>query len=174
MNTLEAIAKRVSVRNYKPEQITEDELQAILKAGCAAPVAMAQYETLRITVVQDPVMLKKIYDDATEHVFKAMNVRKNFDFGAPTLILISSAPVLRPGMQYTNSGCVVENMAIAATALGIGSVVLAGAPFALAENEALQRELGIPEGFVPVLGIALGYAAEEVPAKEHSITIDRI
>ena len=174
MNTLEAIAKRVSVRNYKPEQITEEELQAILKAGCAAPVAMAQYETLHITVVQNSVMLKKIYDDATEHVFKAMNVRKNFDFGAPTLILISSAPVLRPGMQYTNSGCVIENMAIAATAMGIGSVVLAGAPFALAENEALQRELGIPEGFVPVLGIALGYCAEEIPAKEHTIAINRI
>lgn len=174
MNTLEAIAKRVSVRNYKPEQLTEEQLQTILKAGCAAPVAMAQYETLRITVVQNPVMLKKIYDDATEHVFKTMNVRKNFDFGAPTLILISSAPVLRPGMQYTNAGCVVENMAIAATALGIGSVVLAGAPFALAENAALQRELGIPEGFVPVLGAAFGYADGEVPPAEHTITVNRV
>ena len=33
MNTLEAIAKRRSTRNYKPEQIPEDALQAILKAG---------------------------------------------------------------------------------------------------------------------------------------------
>ena len=174
MNALEAITKRVSVRSYKPEQITEEELQTILQAGCAAPIAMAQYETLHITVVQNPQMLKKIYDNATEHVFKVMNVRKNFDFGAPTLILISSAPVLRPGMQYTNSGCVIENMAIAATELGIGSVVLAGAPFALAENEALQRELCIPEGFVPVLGIALGYSAGEEPAKQHTIAITRI
>lgn len=38
MNTLEAIAKRVSVRAYRPEQIPEETLQAILKAGMAAPV----------------------------------------------------------------------------------------------------------------------------------------
>lgn len=174
MNTLEAIAKRTSVRSYKPEQITEEELKQILKAGCAAPVAMAQYETLHITVVQDSKMLKKIYDNATEHVFKVMNVRKNFDFGAPTLVLISSAPVLRPGMQYTNSGCVVENMVIAATELGIASVVLAGAPFALQENTQLQKELGIPEGYVPVLGAAFGYGTEEVSPTEHTITMNRV
>ena len=174
MNTLEAIAKRTSVRAYKPQQITEEELQALLKAGFAAPVAMAQYETLHITVVQDPAMLKKVYDNATEHVLRTMNVQKNFDFGAPTLILVSSGKVLREGMQFTNSGCVIENMAIAATAMGIGSVVLAGAPFALQENAELQKQLGIPEGFVPVLGAAFGYGAEDVPPAEHTITVNRV
>lgn len=174
MNTLEAIAKRTSVRSYRPEQITEEELQAILKAGCAAPVASAQYETLHITVVQDPVMLKKVYDHQQDYVFQKLNIREQTDFGAPTLILVSSAPVKRPGMQYTNSGCVVENMVIAATSLGIASVVLAGAPFALAENAALMKELRIPEGFVPVLGAAFGYGAEEVAPTEHTIAINHI
>ena len=174
MNALEAIAKRTSVRSYKAEQITEEELQEILKAGCAAPIASAQYDTLHITVVQNPVLLKKVYEHQAEYVFQKLNIRDVTDFGAPTLILVSSAPVKRPGMQFTNSGCVVENMAIAATALGIGSVVLAGAPFALQENLPLQKELGIPEGFVPVLGIALGYSAEEVLPTEHTIAVNRV
>ena len=174
MNALEAIAKRVSTRAYKPEQISEEELQAILDAGCAAPVASAQYETLHITVVQDPVLLKKVYAHQKEYVLNQLNISMETDFGAPTLILVSSATVKRPGMQYTNSGCVVENMVIAATSLGIASVVLAGAPFALAENPQLQKELGIPEGFVPVLGAALGYGAEDVPAIKHTIAINRI
>jgi len=174
MNTLEAIAKRTSVRSYKPEQITEEELQAILKAGCAAPVASAQYETLHITVVQDPVLRKKVYDHQAEYVLQKLNIRDITDFGAPTLILVSSAPVKRPGMQFTNSGCVIENMVIAATAMGIASVVLAGAPFALQENAPLQKELGIPEGFVPVLGAAFGYGAEEVAPTEHTIAVNRV
>lgn len=174
MNTLEAIAKRTSIRKYKPEQITEEELEAILKAGFAAPIASAQYDTLHITVVQDPVLLQKVYDHQADYVLNTLNVRQVTDFGAPTLILVSSAPVKRPGMQFTNSGCVVENMVIAATALGIASVVLAGAPFALAENEQLQRELGIPKGFVPVLGAAIGYGAEDAVPKKHSITVNRV
>ena len=53
MNTLEAIAKRKSTRNYTPEQIPEEALAVILKAGFAAPVAMAKYDSLHITVVQN-------------------------------------------------------------------------------------------------------------------------
>jgi nitroreductase len=174
MNTLEAIAKRTSVRSYKPEQISEEELQAIIKAGCAAPVASAQYETLHITVVQDAALRKKVYNHQAEYVFAKLGIRQETDFGAPTLILVSSAPVKRPGMQFTNSGCVIENMVIAATDLGIASVVLAGAPFALQENAELQKELGIPEGFVPVLGAAFGYGAEDVPPAEHTITVNRV
>lgn len=174
MNTLEAIAKRVSVRNYKPEQITEEELGAILKAGCAAPIASAQYETLHITVVQDAVLRKKVYEHQKAYVLQKLGILEETDFGAPTLILVSSAPVKRPGMQFTNSGCVIENMVIVATDLGIASVVLAGAPFALQENAELQKQLGIPEGFVPVLGAAFGYGAEDVPPAEHTITVNRV
>ena len=38
MNTLEAIAKRRSTRSYESEQISEEALAAIIKAGCAAPI----------------------------------------------------------------------------------------------------------------------------------------
>ena len=68
MNTLEAIAKRKSTRNYTPEQIPEEALEVILKAGFAAPVAMAKYDSLHITVVQTQQLLDKI-NQATEEVF---------------------------------------------------------------------------------------------------------
>ena len=60
MNTLEAIAKRKSTRSYRPEQLPEETLQAILKAGCAAPVAMARYDSLHITVVQTQTLLDRV------------------------------------------------------------------------------------------------------------------
>ena len=93
MNTLEAIAKRKSTRNYKPEQIPEDALQAILKAGIAAPVAMAKYDSLHITVVQNPEILAKINAATADMLFKVMGVRKRILAQRP---LFSCPPFLRP------------------------------------------------------------------------------
>lgn len=174
MNTLEAIAKRKSTRAFTSRQIPEEALQAILKAGCAAPVAMAQYEALYITVVQDKELLKKYFDNAAEVVFQQTGTCKIMYYGEPTTVIVSSAQPLRPGMDFTNAGCIIENMVLAATDLGIDSVVLAGAPSALALNMELQKELGIPEGFKPILGASFGYGTEETPVKEHTITINRI
>ena len=174
MNTLESIFKRVSTRAYTTQQIPEEALQTILDAGCAAPVAMAQYEALRITVVQNRELIKKIQDTGAEMMFKMTGMRKNMDYGEQTMIIISSMPPLRPGMEFTNAGCIIENMVLAATDLGIDSVVLAGAPSALALNEQLQRELNIPEGFKPILGASFGYSAEPTPAKKHTISINRV
>lgn len=174
MNTLEAIAKRKSTRNYKPEQIPEEALQTILKAASAAPVAMAKYDSLHITVVQTPELLTKINIATADMMEKAFGFRKNPDFGAKTLIFVSSTEVHRPGTDHANAGIVMENMILAATALGIDSVILGGAPSAVANDPELMKELGIPEGFRPLLGCFLGYGAEDTPVKEHSIAVNRV
>ena len=174
MNTLEAIAKRKSTRNYQPKQIPEDALQTILQAGCAAPVAMAKYDSLHITVVQKQELLDRINNLTAEMMEKAFGMRKNTDFGAKTLIFVSSTPVHRQGFEYINAGIVMENMVLAATDLGIDSVILGGAPAAVAQDAELVKALGIPDGFAPLLGVFLGYGAEETPVKQHTIAINRV
>ena len=174
MNTLEAIATRKSTRSYQPKQIPEDVLQTILKAGCAAPVAMAKYDSLHITVVQKQELLDSINALTADAMEKAFGMRKNTDFGAKTLIFVSSTPVHRMGFEYINAGIVMENMVLAATDLGIDSVILGGAPAAVAQDADLVKALGIPDGFSPLLGVFLGYGTEETPAKEHTIAINRV
>ena len=174
MNTLEAIAKRKSTRNYKPEQIPEDILQTILKAGCAAPVAMARYDSLHITVVQSQDLLDRINIATAEAISKALGVRENTDFGAKTLVFVSSTPIHRAGTEHANVGIVMENMVLAATDLGIDSVILGAAPAAVAQDPQLMKDLKIPEGYKPLLGVFLGYGVEEAPVKEHSIAISRV
>ena len=174
MNTLEAIAKRKSTRNYTPEQIPEEALAVILKAGFAAPVAMAKYDSLHITVVQNQQLLDKINQATEEVFFRLLGERRNMDFGAKTLLFVSSKEVHRPGTDHANAGIVMENMVLAATALGIDSVILGGAPAAVAGDPELMKALGIPEGFRPLLGCFLGYGAEETPVKEHHISVNRV
>ena len=50
--TLETIKNRRSCRAYKPEQITNEELDAVLEAGTYAASAMGR-QSAKIVVVQD-------------------------------------------------------------------------------------------------------------------------
>ena len=54
-----ALAQRRSIRSYKPEQITDDELKTVLEAGTWAPTGMGRQDPW-IVAVQNPELLKKI------------------------------------------------------------------------------------------------------------------
>ena len=175
MNTLEAIAKRKSTRSYTSAPVSEEALNAVLQAGFAAPVAMARYDSLHITVIQNEAVIRQINDMTAEMFVRRMGVKKNTDFGARTLLLVSTATEgLPPEMAYANVGIVVENMVLAATDLGLDTVILGGAPRMIATDEALMGELGIPAGFTPILGACLGYATTDEPPKEHRIAVNRV
>ena len=49
---LKAIYNRRSIRKYKPEQISREELEAVLKAGVCAPTGMNRQSPI-ILVLQD-------------------------------------------------------------------------------------------------------------------------
>ena len=175
MNTLEAIAKRRSTRAYRSEQISGEELSAILAAADASPIAMAKYETLHITVVQDGQIIKRINDLTSEMFSRMAGKKRDTDYGAKTMIFVSaSGEGLPPEMTYANVGIVVENMVLAATDLGVDSVILGGAPRVMANDASLMRDLGIPEGFTPVLGAAFGYAVTEEAPKVHGFAKNRV
>ena len=46
--TLETIKSRRSCRAYKPEQITDEELNAVLEAGTYAASAMGRFPAMQI------------------------------------------------------------------------------------------------------------------------------
>lgn len=174
MNTLEAIAKRTSIRAYRPDQIPEEALQAILKAGMAAPVGSGAYNSLHITVVQDAALLNEIAVATNEMIFKMLGRKMDKNFGAPTMIIVSSKPAIMPGIEYANVSTVLENMALAATDQGIDNIIWAGAAQAVAQSEELSGKVGIPDGFKPVLCASFGYAVNPADAKEHRISVNRV
>ena len=59
METFDAIEKRSSIRGYKDEQISDDELQKVLSVANKAPNAGPYY----VTVIQDKDLLKEINDN---------------------------------------------------------------------------------------------------------------
>lgn len=156
MNTLEAIRERYSCRNYQEGQISEEHLKTILQAAYEAPNADADYEHMMLTVIQS----KEALEDITVLYQKAVgNEKANPLYGAPTFIVLSTLVPENDPVGYSNAGCVIENMALAATELGLSSVYIYGIfdDFRLRGNQVLKAYLSLPDDLEPISGIAIGY-----------------
>jgi nitroreductase len=163
-NTLRIIKQRRSIRSYKPEQIQEEELQAVVEAGLYAPNAGDQ--AWHFTVVQDRGLLDRLNRAAkevarqipVEHM-QALGSMDKFDclHGAPTLIIVSGDE--RTPEPEADCAAATQNMLLAAESMGLGScwiffVLLA---FGSPQGAELRKELGIPEGYKPYCSAVFGH-----------------
>lgn len=161
MSTQEIITTRRSVRSYTPEQLTEEQLQTVLNAAYAAPVAGTLYKTMRLTVIQNAGTLDKI-----KAAYREGGVKADMLFGAPTLILISGKKDFDDTALFANLGCIIENIQLSAWDMGLGTVFNWAAGTILPEQPELLKELGIPEDFKPLAGVVIGHPAKTVPHRE--------
>lgn len=164
MTVQEAINVRKSVRSYTGEAVTEEELKAILMAGQSAPIGMAKYDTIHLTVITNPELLAEIDKTAAEFFGKP---DLHPLYGAPTLIVVSSNA--QDNVASANVAMLIHGMALTAVELGVGHVDIYGATAALAMNADLVAKLNLPAGFVPLGSLAIGksddtYTAKEIPA----------
>lgn len=164
MNTLDALFSRKSIRTYNGENISDEQLNIILKAAWASPVGRALFETLHITVISNKEYLSK-WEDYCEK----MTAHRPF-YGAPTVILVSSlipsTDLKSVNVNFSNAAILVQDMAIAATELNIGSCHIWGAVRLLNDNEDLLKELNLPEGMIPCCAIILGQTDEKYTLKD--------
>ena len=172
MNTLDAIKARHSTRGFSDRQISDADLDAILFAGGQAAVGGADFKSLKLYAVQDPALLNDI-DEASAKRRPGSHPL----YGAPTLVVLASKQSILPDIEFTNAGCVIQNMMIAATDLGVDSIYLWMSMYGINENPELMERLGFPEGFTCVGTMALGYEAKEFPklrADEQRIEVSYI
>ena len=81
--TLETIKKRRSCRAYKPEQITDEELNAVLEAGTYAASAMGR-QSAKIVVVQDAATRAQL----TRMNAAVMGTNNDPMYAAPTILVV--------------------------------------------------------------------------------------
>ena len=159
--TLQVLKERRSIRKYKPEQITGQELDAILEAGLWAASAK-NLQTPVMVVVQDRETIARM---AVLNA-RIMGAPEGTDpfFGAPTVVV-----VLADGEQANwlqDGSLVMGNLMTAAAATGIGScwVNRAKELFDMTEGKELLRQWGLPETMRGVGNCVLGYADGPAPA----------
>ncbi len=146
--------------------ISEEELNNIVKCGLFAPSAKNK-QNWHFTVITNKDKIEEINQLALEGMAK-LGMEKEEDFHvfyhAPVVIVISSKI---EGYSEVNAGCVVENMAIAANSMGIGSCIIGQTRYMYhqADKADINRVLKIPENYEHDISICLGYPDEEAEAK---------
>ena len=159
MDTFTNLYSRRSIRSYTGESLSEAELAAVLKSAYAAPVGRAKYDSLHLTVIEDAAYLAR-WEAAVGEA--AGNPDAHPFYGAPMVILVSSVVPEAPldNVAYSNAAILVQNMALAAVELGLGSCHIWGAVRTLNTRPDLLAELPLPEGMQPCCAIILGKTAE--------------
>lgn len=169
---LEAIAKRSSTRAYTTEKLTEEEVEVLVKAGLEAPTARNEQE-IHISVVdgEHPVLA-----EIDEEKRKILNIKEgenvpDFYYHAPTVLMLSG----KKDFSWTSvdAGICVENIAIAAEALGLGSVIIGIISGAMqGEKKAhFAKVLQFPDNYEFVVAIAVGH--KDVEKEPHEIDVQK-
>ena len=150
---MDIIEKRKSIRSYKPQDVSEEDLNYVLEAFRKAPSAK-NLQPWKLIVVKDR---KKINDLAI-----ACN-NQTFLTQAPVLIVACALEDEAYGKMggYMNSfpvdiGIALEHLILAATERGLGTCWIG------AFNEKMVKDvLDIPDNVRVVALTPLGYPAEE-------------
>lgn len=168
--TLRIIKQRRSIRDYKDEQIKDEELHAVLEAGLYAPYAWDQ--SRHFTVIQNKELLDRL-NNAAKEAAKQMDLEHlrelgnnegfNCLYGAPTLIIVSGNEQV-PIPLEADCAAATQNLLLAAESMGLGScwiffVLLA---FDSTRSIELRKELKIPDGYKPYYSVVLGYKNTEI------------
>ena len=157
---LESMKTRRSIRKYKPDQVTDEQLDAILEAGLYAASGMNN---------QKPVMIA-VRDKETRDLLSRMNAAimgAAIDpfYGAPCVIVVLSDPEKFTWVE--DGSLVLGNLMEAAHALGLGSCWIHRAKemFDSPEGKALLKKWGLPETLRGIGNCIIGYADDAPAAK---------
>ena len=153
---LKAIRERRSIRRFKPEQVTDEELKTILEARTWAPTGHGSQDPW-IVAVQNEALRKRL----TQLNAQIMGVSSDPYYGAPTLVLVFASKDNEN--NYRDGSLVLGNMMLAAHSIGRASCWInrEDKMFETTEGKQIMKELNLPDGLMGVGALSLGYAASQ-------------
>lgn len=168
--TIKNLIERRSCRRYKDEQIKDEELALILKAGEYAPTGMG-LQSPKMIVLQN----KEIIQGLSKINAKVMGKDIDPFYSAPTVIVVLADKTKHTYIE--DGSLVLGNLMNAANSLGIGSCWInrAKEEFETVEGKELLKEWNVSEDYVGIGHCILGYPEgtllEPKPRKDDYITI---
>jgi nitroreductase len=152
----ELIEKRYSVRAYKPDAVSEVDLEKVLHAARLAPTAANRqpFELIVIHTAGREAELGQIY-------------KQEWFVQAPIVICacgcMANTWIRSDGKSYNDVDVAIamDHLILAAANLGLGTCWIGAF-----DPEAARKVLGLPEGVEPVAFTPLGYPADNPRPKK--------
>lgn len=157
MDIQEAILNRRSIRKYKDQKISSQDINTMLKAAMYAPSAM-NTQAWHFIVIED----KNILLNTLQSIPYAEMLKQST---AAILVCGDSSIEKNESWLLQNCSAVTQNILLSAFGLGIGScwIGIQGMD-EIVRN--IKHQFKLPENIVPVSLIPLGYPDEVVIAEE--------
>ena len=164
---VDAVLSRQTIREYTPEQISEDQLETLIYASLRAPSGRNS-QPIHARFCQNADMLRAMQIDFKNIVGWDTPVHTRsgtnpFYHNAPTFAFLFAE-----GDSRMDAGLMAGNICVCARGLGLGSVIVAsvGALFAdETHGPKWKRALHIPEDYQFMVGVGVGYPDEEPEMK---------
>jgi nitroreductase len=175
---VELIKTRRCVREYKEDQIPDNEIKFLIDCARYAPSGF-NLQPWSFLVIKNKDVMRKISESGKKSMIpllEPMKDKKARDFlvflktkgtdmfyNAPVLVIIlgnKSAPTVD-----FDCAMAAQNMMLAAQSKGIGSCWIGGVLPALM-NEVLLKELGAPDGYKAVAPLIFGYPRGKISMPE--------
>lgn len=159
-NLLELMKTRRSVRKYKADIPPQEILDQIIEAGLWAPSGKGAQNTIIVQVTD-----KALRDEISRRNREIGGYEAGFDpfYGAPAMLIVLARKDW-PNRVYDGS-VVMENLMLAAHALGLGSCWIhrAKEEFETPWGAELLKSLGVGEEYEGIGHCALGWPDGEPP-----------
>lgn len=187
MDFCELLNLRQSTRKFQSAPVKKEDIEKILAAADRAPVGSNRYEDIHLTVMEDQQKLlylceaawkrfsskAKIREIAGDTASEAELKKPNLFYDAPVVIFISHRKqTAQPDIEWANAAVIATIMHLEATNVGLGSVFMWGALESMRLFPELDHTsaLELPEGFAPLLALAVGHPVAPLQAskKKHA------
>lgn len=153
MDALECIMSRRSIRTFTGEPVSDDHVETLLRAAMAAPSAGNQ-QPWRFVLLKER--------DARIAVTEMTPYAKMLPDAGLGIVVCGDTRSLKHPMWEQDCSAAIENLLLAARAVGLGAVWIGFWP-KMDRVELLAEALRLPEGVKPLSVIAVGHPAEEKP-----------
>ncbi|WP_315021820.1 nitroreductase [Alloprevotella tannerae] len=160
MEALEALLTRRSCKSYRPEMPSEEVLNKILEAGTFAPSGRGAQAAIIVAVTN-----KEVRDQLSQMNAEILGTTADPFYGAP-VVLVVLADRTKHTYLYDGSA-VMENLQLAAHALGLGSCWIhrAKQEFDSEAGKALLKSWGIEGDYEGIAHCIVGYP-DKLPTTE--------
>jgi nitroreductase len=157
MNFLELAKSRFSVRKYKPDPVSEEDLNYVLEAGRIAPSAV-NYQPWRFLVLRSKESLEKIHQTYHRDWFRE----------APVVIVLignhKQGWKRADGKDHTDIDVAIaaDHMTLAAADRGLGTCWVCNF-----DKKKIIELFDIPEHLEPIVFLPLGYPDIKTDRERH-------
>lgn len=152
---IQTMLKHRSVRKYKKDQPSDEIVETIVRAGQQAPFASQLYSVLLSRKKKAPFGAPLWFIICVD-LYKLERFMKIRGWDVVT----NDLSLLFFGIQ--DAAYMAQNMVVAGESLGLFSCFLGAAPY---QAERIAKEFKLPKRVFPLVGLVMGYPAEDFPSR---------